>query len=77
MEKKKINIFVKCTVIHSLALPTLIYTGSILEYSDDEFIKKINRFIWNITDRIKCNTIIGHINDRGLGITDVESKTKL
>ena len=33
-------------------------------------------FIWNKTDRIKRNTIIGHIKDGGLGITDVESKIK-
>ena len=43
-------------------------------------LKKINRlvfnFIWNKTDRIKRNTIIGHIKDGGLGIIDVESKIK-
>ena len=43
-------------------------------------LKKINRlvfnFIWNKTDRIKPNTIIGYIKDEGLGITNVESKIK-
>ena len=32
--------------------------------------------LWNKTDRIKRNTIIGHIKDGSLGITDVESKIK-
>ena len=80
LEKKKINIIWESSVINSLALAKLIYTASILESPDGEFIKKINRlvfnFIWNKTDRIKRNTIIGHIKDGGLGITDVESKIK-
>ena len=33
-------------------------------------------FIWNKTDRINRNIIIGHIKDGGLGITDAESKIK-
>ena len=38
--KRKLTLYVKCTVINSLALPPLIYTGSILESPDDEFYKK-------------------------------------
>ena len=79
-KKRKLTLYGKCSVINSLALAKLIYTASILESPDGEFIKKINRlvlnFIWNKTDRIKRNTIIGHIKDGGLGVTDVEAKIK-
>ena len=75
-KKRKFTLFGKCSVINSIALAKLIYIASILESPDDEFINKINRlvfnFILNKTDRIKRNTIIGHIKDGGLSITEVE-----
>lgn len=80
MEKRKLTLFGKCTVINSLALSKLIYVASILEIPDEDYIKRINKliynFIWNKTDRIKRNTLIGHVKEGGLGITDVDSKIK-
>ena len=39
-KKRKLTLFGKCFVINSLLLAKLIYTASILESPDDEFIKK-------------------------------------
>lgn len=43
-----------------------------------EYIFKVKRllfnFKWNTFDRIKRNTLIGDITDRGLSIIDIESK---
>lgn len=33
-------------------------------------------FIWNKSERIKRNTLIGNVRNCGLGIIDVESKLK-
>lgn len=45
-----------------------------------EYIFKVKRllfkFKWNTFDRIKRNTLIGDITDRGLSIIDIESKFK-
>lgn len=79
-KRRKLTLFGKCTVINSLALSKLIYVASILEIPDEDYIKRINKliynFIWNKTDRIKRNTLIGHVKEGGLGITDVDSKIK-
>ena len=79
-KKRKLTLFGKCTVTNSLAISKLVYLANILELPDENYIKKINRlifnFIWNKTDRIKRNTMIGKIEDGGMGITDIESKFK-
>lgn len=77
-KKRKLTLFGKVTVVNSLALPKLIYVASILELPDRNYVNDINRsiynFIWNKTDRIKRNTMIGDIMDGGIGITDIDSK---
>lgn len=49
-----------------------------MEIPDEDYIKSINKliynFIWNKIDRIKRNTLIGHVKEGGQGITDVKSK---
>ena len=45
-----------------------------------EYIKKITRllcnFVWEKTERIKRNTIIGRIEEGGIGLVDIETKLK-
>jgi hypothetical protein len=79
-KRRKLTLFGKCTVTNSLAISKLVYLANILELPDETYFKKINRliynFIWNKTDRIKRNTLIGKVEDGGMGITDIESKFK-
>lgn len=79
-KKRKLTLFGKVTVVNSLALPKLIYISSILELPERNYVNDINRliynFIWNKTDRMKLNTMIGDIMDGGIGITDIDSKLK-
>ena len=57
-----------------------MYVASVLPLPDDNFIQNVKRsifnFIWNKTDRIKRNTIIGKIRDGGVGIVDFELQLK-
>ena len=75
-KRRKLSIFGKCTIINRLALSKLIYIANILELPDKKFIKDINRliynFVWNKTDRIKRNTLMGVIFDGGIRIIDLE-----
>lgn len=58
----------------------LIYIGSILPLPENDFIKKVDRaifnLIWNKHDRIKRNTLIGNIEKGGIGVIDIELKLK-
>ena len=80
MEKQKLTLFGKCSIINTLALTQLYYSAIILNYPNEETLKNIQRlifkFIWGKRDRIKRNTLIGNIADGGIGIVDVESKFK-
>ena len=62
---RKLSISGKCTIINTLVLSKLIYIANILELPDKKFLKDINRliynFVWNKTDRMKKNTLIGDI----------------
>ena len=77
-KKRKLSLFGKCCVVNTLALSKLIYIASILTFPDSEYIKKFNKliynFIWNKRDRIKRNSIIGSIDNGGIGIVDIETK---
>ena len=79
-KKRKLSLFGICCVVNSLALSKLIYKASVLSFPDSEYIKKINKLIynviWNKRDRIKRNTIIGSIDNRGIGIVDIETKMR-
>lgn len=44
-------------------------------YSESSTSHNFN-FIWNKSERIKRNTLIGNVRNGGLGIIDVESKLK-
>ena len=74
------TIFGKTCVINSLAISKLIYVGSVLPILEDSLIKKVKssifNFIWDKRDRIKRDTIIGNVEDGGIGLVDVELKLK-
>ena len=67
-KKRKLTIFGKCCIINTLAISKLIYRANVLNLPDCNYIKSINKliytFMWNKTDRIKRNTLIGLV--RGL-----------
>ena len=76
-KKRKLTLFGKtCT----MAISKFIYTATILRLRTEEYGKKTQRlifnFIWNKTERIKRNTLIGNISDGGLAIMDIDSKLK-
>ena len=79
-KKRKLTIFGKTCVINSLAISKLINVGSVLPIPEDSLIKKIKssifNFIWDKRDRIKRDTIIGNVEDGGIGLVDVELKLK-
>ena len=66
--------------INTLVISKLIYTATIICLPTEEYVKKTQRlifnFIWNKTERIKRNTLIGNISDWGLAIMDIDSKIK-
>lgn len=80
-KRRKLTIFGKTCVVNNLAVSKLIYTASILPLTENEYIQKVNyrtifNFIWNKRDRIKRNTLIGKIEDGGIGVIDIELKLK-
>lgn len=79
-KRRKLTLFGKSCIINTLAISKLIYVASILCLPGKEFLKKIQRlifnFVWNKSERIKRNTLIGDVRNGGLGIIDVESKLK-
>ena len=68
-KKRKLTLFGKTCVINALAISKLIHTATILCLRNEEYVKKtpllILNFIWNRTERIKRNTLIGNISDVG------------
>ena len=79
-KRRKLTIFGKCCVVNTLALSKLIYVGTVLNFPTNEYLKRINRlifnFIWNKTDRIKRNSLIAPIVEGGIDIVDIETKLK-
>ena len=79
-KRRKLTLFGKSCIVKTLAISKLIYVASILTIPDNTYIKKIQRliynFIWNKTERIKRNVLIGTISNGGLSIVDIESKLK-
>ena len=79
-KKRKLTIFGKCCIINSLAISKLIYVASVLPLPDENFLKLINKsifnFIWNTKDRIKRNTLIGPIIKGGIGLVDIDTKIR-
>ena len=55
-----------------------MYVASILHLPNENFIKGLNRtiynFLWGTKDRIKRKTMIGKIEDGGIEIVDILSK---
>ena len=72
--------FGKSCIINTLALSKPTYVASILNSPENDFIKKIQRliynFIWDKTERIKRNTLIGNVLKGGLAVVDIECKIK-
>lgn len=79
-KKRKLTIFGKTCIVNSLVISKLIYVGSILPIPYQDFLKKIKcsifNFIWDKRDRIKRDTIVGKIEDGGVGLVDIELKLK-
>ena len=79
-KRRKLTILGKCCIVNTLVLSKLIYVASLLPLPTDDFVKQINKliynFIWNSRDRIKRNVLINSIEKGGIGIVDVESKLK-
>ena len=79
-KRRKLTLFGKACIIRTLAISKLIYASSIACLPDENYIKKIQRlifnFIWEKMERIKRNTLIGDISRGGLSIVDVECKLK-
>ena len=77
---RNLTLFGKCCVVNTLAISKLVYVASILKLPDQKEIKYINKlifsFLWSNKDRIKRNTMIGTIEQGGIGIVDIESKLK-
>ena len=79
-KKRKLTLFGKTCIINTLAVSKFIYKASILPYPEEALINKVKsnifNFIWNKTDRIKRNTLIGDVKSGGIGVIDIETKLK-
>lgn len=77
-KRRNLTIFGKCTVVNTLAISKLVYNAFILSNPDTGFFKDVTKlifnFLWKKKDRIKRNTLIGEIEEGGIGIVDIESK---
>ena len=74
---RHLTLFGKIAIIKSLALPKIIYPATMLSIPEGiskDINKIIFNFIWNHRDRIKRNTLIGNVNQGGLGMIDIESQ---
>lgn len=73
-------LFGKCIVINFLIVFKLLYLFIVLENLNIEFIKKLNKiiynFLWGKRERIKCKLFVRLINEGGFGFIDVECKLK-
>ena len=78
--KRRLTLFGKTCIINSLAISKFIYVASILPIPDENLLKNIKRsifnFLWNKTDRIKRNTLIGNVSEGGIGVVDIYLKIK-
>lgn len=79
-KRRKLTVFGKSCIIKTLATSKLVYIAFVLCIPDKEYICKVQRlifnFIWDKSERIRRNTLIGDITDGGLSILDIESKFK-
>lgn len=79
-KRRKLTVFGKSCIIKPLSTSKLVYIASILCIPDKEYICKVQRlifnFIWDKSERIRRNTLIGDITDGGLSVIDIESKFK-
>ena len=79
-KKRTLTLFGKTCIINTKAVSKFTYKESIVRYPEESLIKRvisnIFNFLWNKTDRIKRNTIIGGILDGCIGVIDTETKLK-
>ena len=77
-KRRNLTIFGKCTIVNTLAISKLVYNAFILPNPKPEFFKQVSKiiynFLWKKRDRIKRNTLIGKIDQGGIGIVDIENK---
>lgn len=75
-KKRDLTIFGKVSIIKSLAIPKILYSA-VNTAIPDNFTNKINKilygFIWNKTERIKRNTLIGDVDMGGVGMIDIDT----
>ena len=78
-EERELTLFGKVLVIKNLCISSLIFNFMLLDV-DDCKIKEINKllynFVWNNKERIQRTTLIGNLDEGGIGMVDVESKVK-
>jgi hypothetical protein len=77
---RNLTMFGKVCIINSIVVSKIIYLASILNLPGSNVIKDLQRiiynFIWKKKDRIKRNTLIGPIDNGGIGVVDILSKMK-
>lgn len=73
---RSLTLFGKIAVVKALGVSKLNYISNVCALPDD-IVKRTNKiiygFLWKAHDRIKRNTLIGKIEDGGLGMIDIES----
>lgn len=75
-KSRNLTLFGKVCIIKTLAIPKILHSLTNTRIPTD-IACKINRlvysFIWNKTERIKRNTLIGDIQEGGIGMIDIDS----
>ncbi len=74
--KRNLTLFGKITILKTLAIPSLVFTASMLPIPDP-ITKDINKilfnFVWKKRDRIKRRTLFASTKQGGLNMIDIES----
>ena len=75
-KRRNLTLFGKITIIKQLAMPTILFSASMLPVPEG-IIKELNtvfyNFIWGKKDKIKRSVLINDIKCGGLNMVDVES----
>ena len=72
--KRNLIILGKILIIKSLIVPIFTYVASVPEKYRKEIDSKCFKFIWNNKpDKVKRNTVVGKLGNRGLKMIDIQS----
>ena len=76
--RRNLSIFGKSVVLKTLIISKLLFVSSILTFPPPDILQRINKlifsFLWGNRERIKRKTLIGSIENGGVGMIDFESK---